>query len=120
MKDLDFVQGNWDISQYQNDIVFNTGGAEVSQNSRIRLLFLLGEQFDDTRVGVPWLSDMVSTLVSIDAKREIIRSIIIKTFGVKSLDELRVSATDDGAGIGFISFSGTTQNGEFFNAELNR
>jgi len=117
MRDLYFSGNNWDASQSKNDIVFVSNANEVSQNSKIRLQFILGEQFDDTRVGVPWLTDMVSTMVGIDAKREIIRSTILETFGVKSLETLTIDS--DLQGSGTIKFEGTTENDEYFGGTIN-
>jgi len=117
MRDLQFSGDNWDASQNKNDIVFVSGPAEVSQNSAIRLQFILGEQFDDTRVGVPWLTDMVSTTIDIDAKREIIRRIIIDTESVKSLEKLDLNV--DVNGNGSINFEGTTENNEYFSGSIN-
>jgi len=117
MIDLKIAGDNWDISQDKNDLVFVSGAVEVSQSSAIRLQFILGEQFDDTRVGVPWLTDMVSTQVGIDAKREIIRRTILRTFGVKSLESLKLDV--DVNGNGKITFEGTTENNEFFSGAIN-
>jgi hypothetical protein len=117
MRDLQFSGNNWDASQDKNDIVFVLDAAEVSQNSAIRLQFILGEQFDDTRVGVPWLTDMVSPAVGMDAKREIIRRTILNTYGVKSLEKLTLDV--DANGNGTIQFEGTTENNEYFSGTVN-
>jgi hypothetical protein len=107
----------WDSKQFQGDLVFVEGGEEVSQNSKIRLLVLFGEQFDDTRVGTPWLSDLTSTLVSIDAKRAILRKIIADTYGAKSIDSLEVFVEDERVAI--LNWEGTTEDGNFFKGEID-
>ena len=105
--DFSFTGNDFDISFAGNDIVFVNDGAEVSQNSQIRLQMIQGEQFDDTRIGMPWLTDMVNTQVSIVTKRQIIRNTILSTPGVRSLDSL-VVGVDDVTGIAEGKFSGTT------------
>lgn len=117
MIDLKISGDNWDASQNRNDLKLVRASNEVSQSSAIRLLLIEGEQFDDTRVGVPWLTDMVSTHVGIESKREIIRNTIINTFGVKSIESLVLNNENDGNGT--ISFNGTTENNEFFNGVVN-
>lgn len=110
--DYSFSGDNFDISFTGNDIDFTDGAAEVSQNSQIRLQMIQGEQFDDTRVGVPWLTDMVSPQISIQAKEQIIRATILSTPNVRSLDSLNVSV--DTAGEAIADFAGTTESLEFF------
>ena len=117
MRDLKISGDNWDASQFQNDIEVVEGAEEVSQSSAIRLQMIEGEQFDDTRVGVPWLTDMTNALVGIDAKREIIRKTLINTQGVKSIEILTLDV--DANGIGKIYFEGTTENEEYFNGGIN-
>ena len=114
--DLNFSGDNFDISFNGNDIVFVSDGAEVSQNSQIRLQMIAGEQFDDTRVGMPWLTDMVNPKVSLLAKEQIIRSTILSTPNVRSLDSLNISVDTDGTAFG--DFSGTTESNEFFGGNV--
>ena len=83
--DLSFSGDDFDLTFTDNDIDMVSGGAEVSQNSAIRLQFIAGEQFDDTRVGVPWLTDMVSPQVSMVAKNQILRRTILSTPGARTL-----------------------------------
>ena len=111
-KDYLFSGDNFDISFSGNDIVFVDDAAEVSQNSKIRLQMIQAEQFDDTRVGVPWLTDMVSPQVSLLAKEQIIRDTILSTPNARSLDSLKVSIDTDGEAIA--EFTGTTESLEFF------
>lgn len=115
MIDLKFT--DWDCSITENDIDFQNGAAEVSQNSRLRLQIIEGEQFDDIRIGLPWLTDMVSTLVGIEEKRDIVRKILLNTEGVKTIDKIRLTA--DLTGVGAIYFEGTTENNEFFSGGIN-
>ena len=112
-----FSGNNFDILFSGNDIVFVDAAAEVSQNSKIRLQMIQGEQFDDTRVGVPWLTDMVSPQVSLLAREQIIRNTILSTPNVRSLDSLNVSVDTDGKAIA--EFTGTTESNEFFGGVTN-
>lgn len=114
--DYSFTGDNFDISFIGNDVVFSTEAAEVSQNSQIRLQMIAGEQFDDTRAGMPWLTDMVDPQVSLLAKEQIIRKTILSTPNVLSLDSLNISVDTNGAAIG--DFSGTTQTQEFFGGSV--
>ena len=115
--DLKFSGDNFDISFSGNDVEFRIGAEEVSQNSQIRLQMIAGEQFDDTRVGMPWLTDMVNPQVSILAKEQIIRQTILSTPNVLSLDSLNVSV-DTISGEASAEFTGTTQTQEFFGGSI--
>ena len=112
-KDFSFTGQDFDITFAGNDIVFVDDAAEVSQNSQIRLQMIQGEQFDDTRFGMPWLTDMVNSQVSIVTKRQIIRNTILSTPNVRSLDSL-VVGVDDVTGVAEGTFSGTTISGDEF------
>lgn len=114
--DYSFSGDNFDMSFEKNDIVFSEDAAEVSQNSQIRLQMIRGEQFDDTRVGMPWLTDMVNPQVSLLAKEQIIRATILSTPNVRSLDRLNVSV--DTEGVAFGDFSGTTDSLQEFGSEI--
>jgi len=115
--DLKFSGNNFDISFSGNDVDFSVDAEEVSQNSQIRLQMIAGEQFDDTRVGMPWLTDMVNPQVSILAKEQIIRQTILSTPNVLSLDSLNVSV-DTISGEASAEFTGTTQTQEFFGGSI--
>ena len=114
--DLSFSGDNFDLTFSDNDIDMVSGGAEVSQNSAIRLQFIAGEQFDDTRVGVPWLTDMVSPQVSMVAKNQILRRTILSTPGARTLDSFN-TAVDTVTGRPQTEFAGTTENNEFFGSQ---
>lgn len=115
--DLEFSGDNFDISFTDNDITFAVDAAEVSQNSQIRLQMIAGEQFDDTRVGVPWLTDMVNAQVDFTTKEQIIRRTILSTPNVLSLDSLTVSL-DTTTGKASADFSGTTNSLESFGGSI--
>ncbi|MAO24266.1 MAG: hypothetical protein Unbinned3818contig1000_59 [Prokaryotic dsDNA virus sp.] len=115
--DYKFSGNNFDISFTGNDVDFSSSGAEVSQNSQIRLQMIAGEQFDDTRVGMPWLTTMVDPQVSLSSKEQIIRKTILSTPNVRSLDSLKVSVeTTEGRAIA--DFAGTTESNEFFGGSI--
>ena len=115
--DYSFTDDNFDMSFTANDIVFVGEAAEVSQNSQIRLQMIAGEQFDDTRVGMPWLTSMVDPQVSLLAKEQIIRKTILSTPNVQSLDSLKVSV-DTLTGKAFGDFTGTTNSLESFGGSI--
>jgi len=111
--DLQFSGTDFDISFTDNDVDFINGAGEVSQNSQIRLQFILGEQFNDTRIGMPWLTSMVNPQLSIEEKKQIIRRTILSVPNVRSLDTL-VVGVDDATGLAEGTFTGTTiSNAEF-------
>ena len=114
--DLSFSGDDFDLTFSDNDIDMVSGGAEVSQNSAIRLQFIAGEQFDDTRVGVPWLTDMVSPQVSMVAKNQVLRRTILSTPGARTLDSFSTSV-DTVTGRPQTEFTGTTEDNEFFGSQ---
>lgn len=109
----------WDVYfDDTGDLVEASGPVETTQNSKFRLQIIAGELFEDTRPGVPWLTDMVDPRVSIDTKKQILRSVILSTPGVESLDSL-IIAVDDVTGTAECTFSGTATNGEAFSSRIN-
>lgn len=110
----------WDVYFDQSgDLVEASGAVETQQSSKFRLQIIAGELFEDTRPGVPWLTDMVDPRVSIDDKKQILRNVILSTPGALSLERLDI-AVDEATGTAEASFSGTAQNGETFSASINR
>ena len=109
----------WDVYFNESgDMVEASGAVETQQNSKFRLQIIAGELFEDTRPGVPWLTDMVDPRVSIDDKKQILRNVILSTPGALSLERLDI-AIDEASGTAEASFSGTAQNGETFSASIN-
>ena len=109
----------WDVYFNESgDMVEAYGAVETQQNSKFRLQIIAGELFEDTRPGVPWLTDMVDPRVSIDDKKQILRNVILSTPGALSLERLDI-AVDEASGTAEASFSGTAQNGETFSASIN-
>ncbi len=86
-----------------------TGADYVVQNSAFRLNLLLGEIFDDTRQGVPWITDMVSPDVSIAAKKQILKNIILQTEGAIQVTEMSFIVDSDG--IATVKWSGICSDG---------
>jgi hypothetical protein len=109
----------WDVYFNESgDMVEASGALETQQNSKFRLQIIAGELFEDTRPGVPWLTDMVDPRVSIDDKKQILRNVILSTPGALSLERLDI-AVDEASGTAEASFSGTAQSGETFSASIN-
>ena len=109
----------WDVYfDESGDLVEASGAVETQQNSKFRLQIIAGELFEDTRPGVPWLTDMVDPRVSIDDKKQILRNVILSTPGALSLERLDI-AVDEASGTAEASFSGAAQNGETFSASIN-
>lgn len=109
----------WDVYfDESGDLVESSGAQEATENSKFRLQVILGEIFEDSRLGVPWLTDMVDPRVSIDAKKQILRRIILSTPNVETIDSLTI-AVDETTGTAECTFSGTATDGEAFTASLN-
>lgn len=84
-----------------NDLVWETGdlvlvsGADVTkQLLRIRSLFIRGEWFADTRVGMPILDDMLGERADLLLVKSWYRFMILSTPGVASLNSLELTLND--------------------------
>ena len=104
------LDSNWDLAFINGDLAEVAGGELTRQNSKFRLQIIAGEMFDDTRAGVPWLTDMVDPRVDIEAKKEILRRNIAASFGVISIDSLSIDVDGSEARC---RFSGTCASGDF-------
>lgn len=107
---------SWDFI-ITNDISMTENAAMTTQDSKFILQTIAGELFDDTRLGMPWLTDMVSPQVSIAAKKQIIRDRIMSTPGAVEITSIEV-VVDNDSGIAGCTFSGITDNGEIFEGSL--
>ena len=116
--DLALDSNSWDLV-ITDDIGIVENAAMTSQDSKFSLQLIQGEVFDDNRIGMPWLTDMVSPQVSIAAKKQIIRDIIMTTPGAIEITRLEV-AVDNESGIASAVFEGITDNGEDFRSSIGR
>lgn len=86
---------------------------EAAQSAKLRLQILAGEVFDDTRLGVPWLTDMVNPQVDIETKRLILRGAITGSAQFGSLLSLRVGVdTENGSAVA--QYTATSVDGDTF------
>lgn len=108
----------WDLV-INDDIGIVENAAMTSQDSKFSLQLIQGEVFDDNRIGMPWLTDMVNPQVSIAAKKQIIRDIIMSTPGAIELTRMDI-AVDNVTGIASCVFEGITDNGETFGSSIGR
>lgn len=95
------------------DMATVEGPEETAQAAQFRLLILRGELFEDTNLGVPWVTDMVDPAVDLETKKQIIRSTVLSAPGAAELTELKLSLDTDGS-IMLGSFTGITTSGEEF------
>ena len=103
----------WDIDFTDTgDIDILEGAQETTQNSRFRLQIIAGEMFDDTRKGVPWMTDMVSPAVSIAAKKNILQRVILSTPGAVRLTSMNMSVGREG--LATSTWEGICESGETF------
>lgn len=116
--DFELDSDEWDLV-ITDDIGIVENAAMTSQDSKFSLQLIQGEVFDDNRIGMPWLTDMVSPQVSIAAKKQIIRDIIMTTPGAIEITLLEV-VVDNESGIASAVFEGITDNREVFGSSIGR
>lgn len=116
--DLSLDSNSWDLV-ITDDIGIVENAAMTSQDSKFSLQLIQGEVFDDNRIGMPWLTDMVSPQVSIAAKKQIIRDIIMTTPGAIEITRLEV-VVDNESGIASAVFEGITDNREGFSSSIGQ
>lgn len=110
MADFYLNPDSWDI-EFTNtgDIEIIEGPRETNQNSKFRLQIIQGEMFDDTRQGMPWLTDMVNPAIDISAKKRIMERVILSTPGAISIDSMEIGV--DSSGLATAQWTGTCDNG---------
>ena len=116
--DFELDSDGWDLV-ITDDIGIVENAAMTSQDSKFSLQLIQGEVFDDNRIGMPWLTDMVSPQVSIAAKKQIIRDIIMTTPGAIEITRLEV-VVDNESGIASAVFEGITDNREEFGSSIGQ
>ena len=116
--DLLLDSNSWDLV-ITDDIGIVENAAMTSQGSKFSLQLIQGEVFDDNRIGMPWLTDMVSPQVSIAAKKQIIRDMIMSTPGAIEITRLEV-VVDNESGIASAVFEGITDNREVFGSSIEQ
>lgn len=114
--DFELDSDGWDLV-ITDDIGIVENASMTSQDSKFSLQLIQGEVFDDNRLGIPWLTDMVNPQVSIAAKKQIIRDVIMITPGAIELTRVEVAFNTDSA-IATCEFEGITDNGEIFGSSL--
>lgn len=115
--DFELDSDGWDLV-ITDDIGIVENAAMTSQDSKFSLQLIQGEVFDDNRIGMPWLTDMVSPQVSIAAKKQIIRDVIMSTPGAIELTSVEVAVDTDSA-IATCEFEGITDNGDIFGNQVS-
>ena len=115
--DFELDSDGWDLV-ITDDIGIVENAAMTSQDSKFSLQLIQGEVFDDNRIGMPWLTDMVSPQVSIAAKKQIIRDVIMSTPGAIELTRVEVAVDTDSA-IATCEFEGITDNGDIFGNQVS-
>lgn len=97
MADFYLNPETWDL-EFTNtgDIEVITGARETNQNSKFRLQIIQGEMFDDTRQGMPWLTDMVNPAIDVAAKKRILERVIMSTPGAVAINRIDIGVSRDG------------------------
>lgn len=83
---LDPATGDVDLSR--DDLYFVTGADAVAQHLQIRLRVFKGEWFFDTRVGIPYYSQIFVKNPNLAAIQTVFRRAITSTPGVDSLERI--------------------------------
>jgi hypothetical protein len=116
---LDFRCGNptndFDFDS-EGNLIEISGDSAMAQRLQIRLSILEGQWFLDTRIGIPWLKNVLVRNPNIPEIRAIFESEILSDPEIDELDFIRV---DFNAQIGRlnIQFGVTTVEGDTFEAE---
>lgn len=118
MSDFYLNPDSWDI-EFTNtgDIEIIEGPQETNQNSKFRLQIIQGEMFDDTRQGMPWLTDMVNPAIDISAKKRIMERVILSTPGAISIDSMEIGV--DANGMATAQWSGACSTGGSFSGTIS-
>lgn len=77
-----------DIDLSRDDLYFVTGADAVAQHLRIRLRVFKGEWFLDTRVGIPYYSQILVKNPNLAAIQSVYRRAITSTPGVDTLERI--------------------------------
>jgi hypothetical protein len=96
----DFLLDNThDLFVGSNDFALIKGGSEVTQNAKIRLLFIQGEWIYKLYMGVDWWDTMFNTNISKDEKKQAIIDTLAGTFGINKILEVKflVDSVNKGA-----------------------
>ncbi|MGL5395963.1 MAG: hypothetical protein ACRDBQ_11925 [Shewanella sp.] len=119
MADFYLNPESWDI-EFTNtgDIEIISGPQETNQNSKFRLQIIQGEMFDDTRQGMPWLTDMVNPAIDISAKKRIMERVILSTPGAISIDSMEIGV--DANGLATAQWSGACSTGDSFSGTIDK
>jgi hypothetical protein len=80
-----------DIEIIDGELSIVVGNESVSQDVKSRLLFFLGEWFLDTRLGVDWFGVVFVKGPVWQRIRQLIRTVVIQTPGVRSIRSLDFS-----------------------------
>ncbi|CAJ28473.1 hypothetical protein [Yersinia phage PY100] len=118
MIDLKLDNKAWDISVEDGDFVLVDGAQSTSQNSKFGLQIILGEAFDDTRLGVPWLTDMVNPQIDLEVKKQILRNVIMDTDGAEKLTSMTLYIDKKDDGVMNCTYEGIADDGRIFTGEL--
>lgn len=88
MTDIQIDLSNGDIALVEGDIILVDGPEAVAQNLRVRFQFFRSEWFLDTRLGVPYFTDIL--VKNPDPRRLdfIFRQVVAKTTGIAEIMSL--------------------------------
>lgn len=83
--DLDFTDNDLNLTDTR-DLATISDGDQVVSHVNARLKMILGENYYDTTIGIPWFEAMYTIATSYEQKAAIIRQTILRTPGVRKLN----------------------------------
>lgn len=112
------LNSDGDLDLSTNDLIIHTGLDAIAQDCKVRLKFFQGEWFLDSRLGVPWFTEIIGQKPRIVAIKGILRKAILTTPGVLTVLDLEIDFEGSTRTLSY-SFRANTVEGEFeYNKEL--
>jgi hypothetical protein len=112
------LNSSGDIDLSTDDLVLVEGLDAIAQDCQVRLGFIQGEWFLDTRLGVPWFEEIIGQKPRLVTIKSILRKAILTTPGVLSVIDLNLGYEGSTRTLSY-SFRANTVDGEFeYNKEL--
>lgn len=105
------LDSDGDLDLGTDDLVILSGADAIVQHIQIRMLFFLRDWFLDVRIGIPWFEAILRKAPNLSVARRILRTAIITTPGVSSIEEFVFDYTPTTRALS-IDFRATSVDGE--------
>lgn len=110
------LNSSGDLDLSTDNLVIIEGIDAIAQDCQVRLGFIQGEWFLDTRLGVPWFTEIIGQKPRLVAIKGILRKAILTTPGVLTVIDLNIDFEGSTRTLSY-SFRANTVEGEF---EINK